>query len=283
MKRALLALICAVAATAPLGPALAWDAEGHRIIAHLALERLTPKAKAEIATLIAHSPEQATPSCQVSSLEDASTWPDCIRPLHGRWDYLARMHFEDIPICGSEPLAAYCPEGACVIPETKRALAILGDKSRPSVERLQALEEVAHFVGDMHQPLHVADNHDRGGNDVHVIVEGHPSNLHHVWDTEALEYAVGTHAAAAAAKLEPLIKANARAWARGDLDSWAAETHAIAVSYVYRGLAEPPFCGAPATDQTISQAYLDGAAPIVRQQLGRAAVRLARVLNEALH
>jgi hypothetical protein len=63
---------------------LAWDAEGHRIIAHLAYERLTPKPKSQIAALITHSGEQGTPTCPVASLEDASTWPDCIRPLHGR-------------------------------------------------------------------------------------------------------------------------------------------------------------------------------------------------------
>lgn len=263
-------------------PAWAWDAEGHRIIAHLAYERLAPRAKAAVAALIAHAGEQGTPSCPVASLEDASTWPDCIRPLHGRWEYLAPMHYVDIPICGSEPKAVYCPAGVCVIDETKRAIAILKDPTKPAVARLQALEEVTHFVGDLHQPLHAADNHDRGGNEVHVMAEGHPSNLHHVWDTEVLENAVGTSEGAAEAAWEPLIHRNATTWARGDVDTWVAETHALAVSYVYPKLAQPPHCGTPAPAQTISQPYLNEAAPIVREQLGRAAVRLAVVLSEAL-
>ena len=272
--------------------ASAWDAEGHRVIAQLAYARLTPKAKAEVAALIAHSAEQGTPSCPVTTLEDAATWPDCIKPLRGRWAYLARDHYEDAPLCISvreafeagrgEAKAAYCPDGQCVSEETRRAIVILKDPRRPAVERLQALEEVTHFIGDMHQPLHAADNHDRGGNDVHVMVEGHPSNLHHVWDTEALDYAVGTDEAAAAAAIRPLIARNATAWTSGDIDSWVAEAHQIANAYVYAKLAQRPACGAPAPDQTISQSYLNGAAPIVRQQLGRAAVRLARVLNEAL-
>jgi S1/P1 Nuclease len=263
-------------------PAHAWDAEGHRIIAHLVYERLTPKARAGIAALIAHAGEQGTPSCVVRTLEDVSTWPDCIRPLHGRWEYLAPMHYVDIPLCGTAPKAVYCPDGRCVIDETKRALGILKDPKQSPVARLQALEEVTHFVGDMHQPLHAADNNDRGGNDVHVIVEGHPSNLHHVWDTEALETAVGKSEAAAEAAIEPLIQRNAKAWSQGDLNSWLAQTHQIAVAYVYPKLAQPPRCGLPAPDQTISQVYLDGAAPIVREQLGRAAARLAGVLNRAI-
>jgi hypothetical protein len=54
------------------------------------------------------------------------------------------------------------------------------------------------------------------------------------------------------------------------------------VSYVYPNLARPPTCGQPAPAQTISQAYLDGAAPLVRTQLAKAAVRLVVVLNDAL-
>ena len=274
------ALVIALAILAP-SAARAWDAEGHRIIAHLAYERLTPKAKAEIATLIGHSAEQATPRCPVVSIEDASTWPDCVRP-DSRWSYLARDHFEDVPLCGTKPLEAYCPDGQCIVPETRRAIAVLKDSGQPTVQRLQALEEVVHFIGDMHQPLHAADNNDRGGNDVPAMVGAHWTNLHHVWDTEALEYAVGPDETNAEAALRPLIARNAVAWSSGDLDAWLAQTHRIAVTYVYAHLQRAASCGEPAPSQTITEDYLDGAAPIVRQQLGRAAVRLARVLNEAL-
>jgi hypothetical protein len=284
MKLNILAIGAILVACVVLGPgrALAWDAEGHRIIAHLAYERLTPRAKAAVDALLAHSAEQGTPSCPVANLDDAATWPDCIRPLRGRFEYLAVMHYEDVPLCGTAPKATYCPDGRCITDETRRAIAILRDPRRPAPERLQALEEVAHFIGDMHQPLHAADNGDRGGNEVHVQVEGHATNLHHVWDTEVLENAVGTSEVNAEAALRPLVARNAALWAGGDVDTWLAETHRLAVTYVYPKLDHPPACGQPAPDQTISQAYLGGAAPLVREQLARAAVRLARVLNGAL-
>jgi hypothetical protein len=268
-----------------VGPqqAFAWGPEGHRIIAHLAYERLTPRAKAAVDALIARSAEQDTPTCPVTSLEDASTWPDCVRPLHARFDYLAVMHYEDVPYCGTAPKAVYCPDGKCIVDETRRAIAILKDRRRPASDRVQALEEVAHFVGDMHQPLHAADNNDRGGNEVHVQVLGHASNLHHVWDTEILENAIGTSEETAEAALRPMVAANASRWGSGDLDNWLAETHQLAVTYVYPKLSQPPVCGAPAPPQTISQAYLDSAAPIVRRQLARSAVRLAVVLNQSLN
>ena len=43
-----------------------------------------------------------------------------------------------------------------------------------------------HFVGDIHQPLHAADNHDRGGNAVRVVLRNRRANLHEVWDVDVV-------------------------------------------------------------------------------------------------
>lgn len=275
-------IIAALLLVLPATRAAAWGSEGHRIVAALAYDRLTPRARETVDTLIAHSAEQGTPSCPVATLMDAATWPDCVRPLHQRFDYLAAMHYEDVPLCETPPKVRYCPDGKCITEETKRAISILKDAARSPADRLQALEEIAHFVGDMHQPLHAMDNGDRGGNLVQVTVQGRATNLHHVWDVEVLENAVGTSEAAAETVLRPLIAANARQWSGGRIDDWLAESHGLARTYVYPSLVQPPMCGQPAPPQAITPAYLDGAAPIVRQQLAKAAIRLAKVLNQTL-
>ena len=282
MRRLAFVLVAACLLAAPATSALAWGSEGHRIVATLAYERLTPRAKATVDWLLTQSAEQNTPACPVATLMDAATWPDCVRPLHQRYDYLAVMHYEDVPLCGRAARASYCPNGKCITDETRRAVAILRDARRPGVARLQALEEIAHFVGDMHQPLHAADNADRGGNSVHIDVGGRQTNLHHIWDVEVLENAVGIDEAAAVAALRPLVGSRGAEWSRGDPDTWLAESHRVAVRYVYPKLAQPAQCGQPTANQPVSQDYLDGAAPIVRQQLGKAAARLARVLNDVL-
>lgn len=261
-------------------PALAWGSEGHHIVAALAYERLTPKARQAVDDLITASALQDTPSCPVHSIEDVSMWPDCVRPLP-RFQYLAVRHYEDVPICGIAPKASYCPDGQCVTDEIRKAIAILKDRERSKAERLQALEEVVHFIGDLHQPLHAADNHDRGGSEDGVEVGNYHTHLHHVWDTEIVVAAVGSSETAAEAELRPLVQANAASWSKGDVDQWLGEAHRIAVRYVYPRLTTPPACGALAQDQAITTSYLDDAAPIVRVQLARAAVRLARVLNGA--
>jgi hypothetical protein len=220
----------------------------------------------------------------VATFEDAATWPDCVRPLRdGRFGYLAVDHYEDVPLCGVALKATYCPDGRCITDEARLAMGVLKDRRRSATERLQALEEVAHFIGDIHQPLHAADNGDHGGNLVRVRENGDlRTNLHHLWDDTVVEYAVGTDEASAEAALRPSIAAHAKEWSAGDVDGWLMESHQIAVHYVYAKLAHPPACGQVAEPQEIGREYLEGAKPIVRAQLAKAGVRLALVLNQAL-
>jgi hypothetical protein len=67
--------------------------------------------------------------------------------------------------------------------------------------------------------------------------------------------------------------AKRRRWSRGDPVAWANESYRIAVRAVYGRL---PHCGA------LSEDYETAALPIANEQLERAGVRLAKVLNECL-
>ena len=68
-----------------------------------------------------------------------------------------------------------------------RLIATLRDTAAPREQREEALRFLVHFIGDMHQPLHAGERHDKGGNDVHVTFEGHPFNLHAAWDGKLIE------------------------------------------------------------------------------------------------
>jgi hypothetical protein len=283
LYRALVASAGVLAFAAFPSVANAWSRQAHRVIAHLAYEQLTPKAKAAVAAIIAQSPAQGTPTCPVASIDDASTWPDCVRAFH-RFDYLAADDYEGVPLCGAALKIRYCPGDQCLVDQTRRAEAALMDRAQPPLSRLQALEEVAQFVGDLHDPLYTANNHDHRGGDDRVIIEGHASTLRQVWETAVVGQAVGRSEPAAEAMLRPSVAANAKGpWRDGEPLDWLMESHRLAVNYVYGKLAIPPVCGAPAVSQTLSQGYLKGAEPIVREQLVKAAVRLASVLNDELN
>ena len=91
---------------------------------------------------------------------------------------------------------------------------------RVTQPKAEALRYVVHFVGDMHQPLHDADNGDKGGNGRHVIFDSRPDNLHWIWDTGLLEH-INRNPEALATELESNVTAQDRqAWDKGSIQDW---------------------------------------------------------------
>jgi hypothetical protein len=162
------------------GTALAWGSEGHHIIADIAEQYLEPATAQQAHEMLALD--------NVTTLAAVSTWADDIRTQRPE---TAPWHYVNIPINppdGTPP--AYdarrdCPTGDCVVAKIGTFEAVLRDKSAPPRHRLEALKFLVHLVGDISQPLHCADNQDRGGNDVHVDFMGWRTNLHAVWCVSA--------------------------------------------------------------------------------------------------
>jgi hypothetical protein len=145
-----------------------------------------------------------------------------------------------------------------------------------------ALLFLAHFVGDVHQPLHVGFAEDLGGNTINVKWTNangstSPSNLHKVWDSDILHRAGLTSLADGTQLNQEITTAEASAWATFDLKSWAAESYLVARTKAY---AQPD--GSPvANNDTLGDTYFTAAAPVAREQLKKAGVRLATLINAA--
>jgi hypothetical protein len=162
-------------------------------------------------------------------------------------------------------------------------LSIVASKSETSANRLFALESLGHWVGDIHQPMHVSFEDDRGGNK--IAVSGCARNLHGVWDSCLVQEAVGSDATKAATNLIQSITSEKKAlWDKSYPRDWANETFAIteAVTTAYC-VIHGSTCDPPASNNiTITAEYLDANKPIVREQLRKAGVRLAHILDDAL-
>src|SRR5262249_37013980 len=133
-------------------PAWAWGRLGHRVISKLAERHLTDKAKAEIKALLEPG----------ESLADASTWADEVR---GRMRHTAPWHYVDVPLDEGkydDKWAGDDPKKGFIVPKIRELKATLKDRSKSVEERRQALRFLVHFVEDLHMPMHVGDNHDRG-------------------------------------------------------------------------------------------------------------------------
>jgi hypothetical protein len=280
--RAALAAILVLTAQA----AVAWGPQGHRTIGAIADRLLTPGAHAAVLQLLEDDRDKFGNPSGRTTLESVSEWAD---ELHGTPVARPSWHYDDVPICGSEAKARYCPNGQCNTEQLKRLTGVLGDTRAPARERNEALKWVVHLVGDIHQPLHAADNGDHGGNLVLVALEGMRTrgreNLHRAWDSDLVQRVL--HArnhqqpprdidalASEAANLERQV-------GQGTPDSWARESNNLArnVAYHYPGFA----CNSlPAGIVVLDGAYLDDAGVVVRERLLLAGARLANLLNSTL-
>jgi len=284
----LLALTIAGVAAVWTGPALAWGDLGHEVIALIAYKHLTPAARAKVDALLASDPDTLTPP----DFASRATWADKYRLSHRE---TAAWHFVDIEIDRPD-LAAACsgfpaspphaasqgPAQDCVVDKIDEFAAELRDPASPIPERLLALKFLIHFVGDMHQPLHAADHHDRGGNCVKLepSPDGDVTNLHAFWDVTTVK-ALGSSPRDIAAKLDAQITpADVKRWNAGTTREWAMESFRLGVRDAYK-LRSRPTCGQIGAI-TLSPIYQATAEADATHQLSLAGIRLAYVLNVAL-
>jgi hypothetical protein len=257
------------------GSALAWDQEGHSIVAEIAQRRLTPAAADAVDRVLGRG----------HSLASVASWADDVRDLAPE---TYNWHFVDIPI-GSNQFdpASQCvagPKGDCVVAELDRLRTEL--RCAAGEQKLEALKFAVHFVGDVHQPLHTVLE-DRGGNDIAVVVNMNgltckrncqpapiATNLHAAWDTNLITKTVWDWGAYIERLEAGWLKSKEAG--RPGIDSgtpldWALETH---------GVAQQVWTLTPA-DKVLDDAYYGKILPILDRQLGVAGLRLAGFLNEA--
>jgi S1/P1 Nuclease len=308
---ALVACFCA----APC--ARAWGCQGHQTVALIAEKHLTPEAEQLVEKLLGANPidPQLRRWCGNATrdlLVDASTWPDDVRNerRNGPWHYL------DIPRGKHKgALEGYCGADGCVTRAIEEQRSILKDRSADPSKRAEAIRYLIHFVGDMHQPLHVINNGDKGGNCVpvkylhheplpnpeHPERDDYSPNLHQIWDTEIVERDMEVSSPHRYAdELEEKFRAEGAAWEAAGIhvENWAWEVHERAESEVYdafstkipiepevktRGCSDNNHIGKRMLERhlTADEAYQTRAAKAVEVGLAQAGVRLAMILNDA--
>jgi hypothetical protein len=265
-------------------PALAWWDYGHEVVARIAWIEVKPETRAAMRRLMVRQAELDTPTCPVRTIEEASVWADCIKPLGDRFSYQNSWHYQNVHICRPFDQAAACRDGNCVSAQIERNARLLADRGLPQRERLMALAFLVHFVGDLHMPLHAGDRGDLGGNRVPVaygLIAGR-TNLHSAWDGYIAERAISTPDAGARGLLAGLGPADKTAMREGSVTDWARESWELSRTHAYGTIAEDPCAAMPDGRPVIGEAEVQALIPVVRMQVARAGLRLARLLDEAL-
>jgi nuclease S1 len=253
--------------------ARAWGAEGHRIVCEIAWQRLTPQAREFVTSLLRDEADPVFPR--------TCTWADEVRGTTHR--HTATYHYVNIPagVAGFD-MQRDCgdPARRCIVWAIHHYAGILADASQPYRERNEALKFLAHFVGDLHQPLHTGRPEDRGGNDIRVTFfdetgpEARPFNLHSVWDTSMLRLAGHSWPQSAYLLNAQITPLDLERWQTLDVVGWTNESYHIADGYGYGQLPE---------DRRIANRYYRPALGYSEVRLQQAGARLAYLLNHAAH
>ncbi|HET7464923.1 MAG TPA: S1/P1 nuclease [Longimicrobium sp.] len=202
MKRVSVLLAAAAATAVFTAPAYAWDGFGHRIVAQIAWDNMTPAARANAIQLLraASSNTRLLFPAQPGPLNDAqqqqqflhaSIWPDLIR---GSSFDVPDRHFVNIfwrqqqDFSTPQPLPGHAVTGMLLNDLPRFATAVRNHQGSPA-QRAIELAWIIHLVGDIHQPLHSSarvtpldPNGDRGGGLFILAPEPHKVTLHNLWD-----------------------------------------------------------------------------------------------------
>ena len=307
-------------------PAKAWGCEGHQIVALLARVHLTPVATNAIDQLLRDNPVEVNSQfCKGAGdlMANVASWADNVRNVEktGLWHYIdIPLAEHPVPDSQQSQISKWCDpvdqastvaptkdRTGCVVTAIDFEAKILADPAKTSAERAAALRYIIHFIGDMHQPLHSADNNDRGGNctTLQFFSDARPSNLHSIWDTRMIvrhltegKLNPPQYATAIDAEFAPTWKQISQ----GTPADWAWESHSVAerVTYgalkpavpvetpdpVHPGLTGDEGCNAErskvaALHITIGDDYYKLALPATERQLAKGGYRLAAFLNAA--
>ena len=135
--------------------ASSWGLTGHRVVGQVAEIYLTKKASKEVKKILG-----------TESLADVANWMDFIKsePSYG---HMNPWHYVTIPDGGTYETSNKETKGD-IIWALDKFIAQLKSDTLTLEEQQFALKSLVHLVGDIHQPLHVGNGNDKGGNDIKI-------------------------------------------------------------------------------------------------------------------
>lgn len=236
--------------------AVKWGATGHRVVGAIADQYTTNKTKRHLKKILNHQ-----------SLALASTFGDEIK-ADPRYKKYETWHYVNMSFDQNYGSSKKNPEGDLVT-GIAYCEKIIKDDNASDEDKTFYLKMLIHMLGDLHQPLHIGREEDRGGNDIKVKWYYKDTNLHRVWDSQMLE-SYNMSYSELAENAEFLSKKQVKFLQQGSVIDWVNDTQNLARN-VYASVDE---------DENLHYAYSYKYMDVARTQLQIAGIRLAKVLNK---
>lgn len=233
-----------------------WGQTGHRVVGEVATSYLSGSAKRKIKKIL-----------NGQSLAFVSTYADEIKSDR-RYKAFSPWHYVNFPFDKKYGEVAPSEYGDLIM-GIEKCIELLKDDATSADDKAFYLKLLVHFVGDLHQPLHVGRGEDRGGNDIQVQWFGRGSNLHRVWDTNMIE-SYGMSYGELTANLPVASRKDIKSIQAGSLLDWVYES---------QNLAKKVYASANKGEK-LSYRYMYDHFGTVRNQLLKGGIRLAKILND---
>ena len=233
-----------------------WGQKGHRATASIATKYLSGKARRAIDRILGDE-----------TLVAVSTYADEIKSYEQYRKY-SSWHYVNV-----DPGLTYAEseksEYGDIVSAIQTCERVLKSDTSSKEEKIFHLKMLVHFIGDLHQPLHLGRAADKGGNDFQVQWFNDGTNLHSLWDTKMIE-SYGMSYSELSKNFGKVTKKEFQSISAGGLLSWVQEG---------QDLAHKVYESAEVGDK-LSYRYSADHMGIVTQQLRKGGVRLAKMLND---
>ena len=233
-----------------------WGSKGHRATAAIAVKYLKPRTKKAIEKLLGDE-----------TLVTVSTYGDEIKSYEEYRKY-SSWHYVNIAP-GLSYAEADKNEYGDLVQGINTCKEVITSEDATIEEKRFYLKMLVHFIGDLHQPLHLGHAEDKGGNDFQVRWFNNGTNLHSLWDSKLIE-SYGMSYSELATNFGQVSKEQFKEISKGDLMDWVSEGQI---------LAEKVYDSAEIGEK-LSYRYQADYNQMVQNQLQKGGVRLAALLNE---
>lgn len=239
---------------------MAWGMLGHRVVGEVADSYINVKTRKEVKKILGNE-----------SLAMASNWGDFIKS-DPTYNYLSNWHYANfLDNLDYQTLKEELEK------ETENNIynrihfltAELKKRDLDAGRKQMYLRLLIHFVGDMHQPMHLGRKDDSGGNSIKLSWFNQPSNLHRVWDSDLIDYQQLSYTEYAKA-INYTTPAELKTLINDDMSVWAYESYEI--SRQLYSTIKP--------DEKLSYRYNFDHIDTLNQRLLKGGVRLGGLLNQ---
>ncbi len=259
----------------------AWGPTGHRAVGAVAEKFLDPFVAAKVYKIL-----------DGNSLSRVSNWSDEIKSEPDTYSYTFNWHYTDWK--DEDHQHDETNSSGKLLTVIKEQLTVLKDPQSSDDKKVFALKFIVHLVGDLHQPLHVGNGLDMGGNKCKVMFHKRETNLHALWDEGMIDFTKLSFSELAQYVSQGRSIEDVRSWKTGDVVEWALESKKLR-SLIYPNDILPSETPASVKQYCRSDIVVTAEAmpklsyeysyrfvPIMEQRIFQAGLRLAVLLNSAL-